>query len=334
VRRRDFIAGAVAASTIGRAQAQQKTKVYRIAVVSPSRQVRDQAGDPSYRAFFQRLRELGYVEGQNLTVERYSTEGKTERFTDFAREIVRSSPDLIYAEGDRLAREFKTATDSIPVVTIVADPIALGIAPSLARPGENITGVSIDPGTEFYGKYFELLRDIVPAASRVAWLASARLWEDSPSATTIRTMRKVAERLKVSLIGPPLAPPIDEAEYRRVLAAMIRDGADGLIVGGQGENLTNGRLIVALANEAKLPAVYPYPEFASLGGLIAYGVDVGDILGHAAEQIDQILKGAKPSDIPLYQPTKFPLVINMKTAKALGITVPPTLLIAADEVIE
>jgi putative ABC transport system substrate-binding protein len=337
VRRRDFIAGAVAASAIGRAQAQQSAKVYRIAVASSSVPVGElnENGSFRYRPFFRRLRELGYVEGQNLMVERHTpVGGGTENFSEIANAAVRSNPDLVFAEGDRMANAVKAATDTIPVVTIVADPIALGITTSLARPGGNITGVSVDPGTEFYGKHFELLRDIVPAASRVAWLASARLWEDSPSATTIRTMRKVAERLKVSLIGPPLAPPFDEAEYRRVLAAMIGGGADGLIVGAQGENLTNGRLIAEVVAEARLPAIYPYPEFASLGGLIAYGVDVGDILGHAAEQIDQILKGAKPGDIPLYQPTKFPLVINMKAAKALGIEISPNLLAQADEVIE
>ena len=334
--RRALGAGLLLAVTIGPVQAQQRAKIYRIAVASSSVPVAElnENGSFRYRPFFRRLRELGYIEGQNLTVDRYTPGGRTENFSEIASTAIRSSPDLVFAEGDRMARAVTAATDTIPVVTIVADPIALGIATSLARPGGNITGVSVDPGTEFYGKHFELLRDIVPGASRVAWLASARLWEDSPSATTIRTMRKVAERLKLSLVGPPLAPPFDEAEYRRVLAAMVHDGADGLIVGAQGENLTNGRLITEVAADARLPAIYPYPEFASLGGLIAYGVDLGDILRHAAEQIDQILKGAKPGDIPLYQPTQFPLVINLKTAKALGITVPPTLLIAADEVIE
>jgi putative tryptophan/tyrosine transport system substrate-binding protein len=230
MRRRDLIVGLVLVGIAPDAWAQQKAKVHRIAVASSSVPVAElnETGSNRFRPFFRRLRELGYVEGQNLVVERFTPGGRTENFFEIASAAVRGSPDIVFAEGDRMAHAVKAATTTIPVVTIVADPIALGIATSLARPGGNMTGVSVDPGIEFYGKHFELLRDIVPAASRVAWLASARLWEDSPSATTIRTMRKVAEKLKVSLIGPPLEPPFDEVEYRRVLAAMIRDGADGL----------------------------------------------------------------------------------------------------------
>ena len=147
-------------------------------------------------------------------------------------------------------------------------------------------------------------------------------------------MREAAELNNVSLLGPPLDAPIHEAEYRRVFAEMAQEGVDALVVGGDQDNITNRRLIVELAEKARLPAIYPYYEFAEIGGLIVYGVDSTDLFRHMADQADQILKGAKPGDIPFRQPTKFQLVINLKTAKALGLTVPPTLLIAADEVIE
>ena len=147
-------------------------------------------------------------------------------------------------------------------------------------------------------------------------------------------MREAAELNNVSLLGPPLDAPIHEAEYRRVFAEMAQEGVDALYVGADAENWNYRRLIVELAEKARLPAIYQFHEAAEIGGLIVYGIDLPDILRHLADQADQILKGAKPGDIPFYQPTKFHLVINVKTAKALGITVPPTLLIAADEVIE
>ena len=140
--------------------------------------------------------------------------------------------------------------------------------------------------------------------------------------------------MQISLVGPPLQAPFNEAEYRRVFAAMAQAGADALLVNGGPENFGNRQLIVELAEKARLPAIYVFREFTDIGGLMSYGVNLGDLLRHAADQIDQILKGTKPGDIPFYQPTKFELIINLRTAKALGITVPPTLLIAADEVIE
>jgi putative ABC transport system substrate-binding protein len=257
MRRRDFIAGAVAASAIGRAKAQQKTKVYRMAIVTSSGPVGDlteMGRSPAFRAFFQRLRQLGYIEGQNLAVERYSVEGRTERYAEL----------------------------------------------------------------------------VIPAASRVAYLAPRTEWESAYGPA----LQEAAQRNNMSLIGPPLDVPFDEAEYRRVFAAMAQAGADAVAVDGRSENLTNRRLIVELAEQARLPAIYTYPDFTDIGGLMAYGVDLRDILRHAADQIDMIFKGTKPAEIPFYQPTKFTLTINLKAAKALGITVPPTLLIAADEVIE
>jgi putative ABC transport system substrate-binding protein len=331
--RREIIIGLLLATTMRSVQAQQKPAVYQLVVVSPSDPVADMSetrGRPNWRAFFLRLRELGYVEGQNLMVKRYSGEGRTEQFAELAAQAVRDRSDVIYVVGDRLVREVKAATDKVPVVTIVGDPIAQGIVASLARPGGMITGITVAASLEIDGKRLELLREIVPSVSRVGYLCSRGLWNAPYGAA----LREAARSINISIVGEPLDAPFDEAEYRRVFAAITSAGADALYVAGHSENLVNGPLVVQLTHEARLPAMYSYPEFADMGGLVAYGVDLSDISRHAVDQIDQILKGAKPGDIPFYQPTKFTLSINLKTAKALGITVPSTLLIAADEVIE
>jgi putative tryptophan/tyrosine transport system substrate-binding protein len=332
MRRRAVIVGLLLA-TVARAHAQQQKRVYRIALASPSDAVSEMTetgSSPYWSAFFKRLRELGYVEGQTLTVTRHSGEGRTENFSDLAIGVVRSNPDVIFVQGDRLTNAVRAATDTIPLVAVVGDPVAAGVASSLARPGGNVTGVTVNAGPEFVGKYLELLHEMVPGASRVAWLASPGLWK-SPYAATLRD---AAQRIGISLVGPPLDAPFQEAEYRRAFAAFSQESVDALTVSSQPENRTNRRLIVELAAEARLPALHPYPEFAHIGGLMAFGVDLADMYRHAADQADQILKSAKAGEIPFYQPTKFTLVINLKTAKALGIPVPPTLLIAADEVIE
>jgi putative ABC transport system substrate-binding protein len=334
VNRRAVITGLLLAGAIPRAHAQQDRKVYRLAVVNPSAPVGDltETGrSQDYHAFFQRLRELGYVEGKNLVVERYSGEGRTDHFAELAREVVRSNPDVISALGDRLVRQFKAATDNIPIVAGVSDPVALGVAVSLARPGGNITGGSGDAGAQIAGKWLELLHEMAPAASRVGYLASRAAWE-LPSYTP--ALRDAAQRMTISLMGPPLDAPFDDAAYRRVFATIAQQGVDALIVNNQYENLTNLNVIIELTETYHLPAIYWYREFVDAGGLMAYTAIVRDGWRHAADQVAQILKGASPSDIPFWQPSKFKLIINLKTAKALGITVPPTLLIAADEVIE
>ncbi|HEV2547841.1 MAG TPA: ABC transporter substrate-binding protein [Stellaceae bacterium] len=335
MRRRDFLSlfgGAVVAAVPLVADAQQASKVYRIAIVSPSTPIArmSETGSAYYRVLFERLRQLGYIEGQNIAVARYSAEGREDHFAELAREVVRAKPDVIFVTSVRLTLDFKAATDTIPVVASAADPVAWGIAPNLARPGGNITGVSVDDGIEIWGKRLELLREMIPAASRVAYLVSRRLWEAQVGAV----LREAAQRMKISLLGPPLDAPLQEAEYRRVFAAIEQEGADALMVNDQVENSTNARLIVELAAKARLPAIYPFAEFTGVGGLMAYGVDPLDMARHPADQVELILKGTKPGEIPFYLPTKYELVINLKTAKALGIAVPPSLLIAASEVIE
>ena len=332
MRRRAFIAGLAASAITQAALAQQVARVYRIAVISPSVPVadlRETGSQPNYRAFFRRLRELGYSEGPNLAIERYSGEGQSKSYADLAREALRGDPDLIFVVNLRLAREVKTAMKTVPVVVIAGDPAFSGAA-SPTRPSGNITGVIVDAGVDIAGRSFDLLREIVPSASRIAWLASPGLWGSHYRVAK----REGAPEAKVSLIGPPLSAPFQEAEYRRVFAAIAKEKADGLVIGGQSENYAHRRLIVELAEKARLPAIYSYREFVEVGGLMSYGPDLEEIYAHAADQVDQILKGTAPREIPVYHPTKFALVINLRSAKALGLTIPPSLLARADAVIQ
>jgi putative ABC transport system substrate-binding protein len=323
-----FIAGLVVTSVIGRAQAQQKS--YRIAMVSPSEPVSNMTIEyPVWGAFFKELRQLGYIEGQNLSVERFSGKGRTEHFSELVENVVRGNPDLIFTTGDRLTRAIEAASGTIPIVAIVGDPVVAGFASTLARPAGSITGVTSDAGGPFRGKHLELLHEMVPAASTVGWIASPRIRELQAA-----VMQDAAERLRLSLVGPPLNAPFEEAEYARVFAAMAREGANAMVVADQPENNKNRQLIVELAEKYRLPAIYYFRMFPEAGGLISYGVDLIDLFRHMADAVDQIFKGAKPGEIPFYQPTKFELVVNLKAAKALGIEVPGSLLARADEVIE
>src|SRR5690349_16298714 len=303
MRRRAFIAGLTASAIMRPALAQQR--VYRIAVISPSVPVADlgeTGSQPNYRAFFRRLRDLGYIEGQNLAIERYSGEGQSKSYAELAREALRGDPDLIFVVNLRLAREVKTAMKSVPVVVIAGDPAFSGAGGAARRSG-NLTGVIVDAGVDMAGRSFELLHEVVPSASRIAWLASPGLWGSHYRAAK----REGTPQTKVSLIGPPVSAPFQEAEYRRVFAAIAKEKAQGLVIGGQSENYAHRRLIVELAERARLPAIYSYREFVDVGGLMSYGPDLAEIYAHAAEQVDQILKGTPPQEIPVYHPTKFAL---------------------------
>jgi putative ABC transport system substrate-binding protein len=336
MRRRTFIAGLLVAAAAGRAQAQRTAKVYRIARIYPALpaaeaiKLKNTKGSLQW-VFFEELRRLGFVEGQNLVFERYSAEGRTDQFSELARDVARSNPDLIIASQDALVLALKAATTTIPIVAMTGDPVANGIVSSLARPGGNITGVSGDAGPEISGKHVQLLREAVPGVSSVGYLAPRRIWEQNAEGAA---MREAARRVLISLIGPPLDYPLDAAEYRRVIAAMAQAGAQALIVAASPQAYQNLRLIVELAEKGRLPAIFPYRESVELGGLMAYGGDGVEMVRHLANQTAQILRGTSPGDLPYYQLTKFELVINMKTAKALGITFPPSILARADEVIE
>jgi len=289
--RREFMVGLLFASTTGGAHAQQQSaKVYRIAVVSPEipiAEMSETSPNRGYRALFRELRRLGYIEGRNLVVERYSGEERTEHYADLAHEAARLKPDLILASSLGMVQRFKAATATIPIVGIMGYPVEAGFAASLARPGGNITGVSVDAGIEIWSKRLEFLREIVPSASRVGLLGIPFLWEHAGA-----ELREAARQrqIGISLVGSPLEGTLQESEYRRAFETITRQHADVLIVGAETENYANRRFIVELAEKARLPAIYPLREFSEAGGLMAYGFDIGEVYHHAAGYIDQISK--------------------------------------------
>jgi putative ABC transport system substrate-binding protein len=333
MRRRDFITALGTAATWSlAARAQQPSKMKRIAFVRPAGPVSEVSvsGSPYYRAFFEELSRLGYVEGQNLGVERYSGEGRPERYAELARDVVNTHPDLIIAVAARLSLDFKTATTTIPIVSLINDPIALGLVQSIARPGGNITGVTISGGLQLIGKRMGLLVEAMPKLSTVSYLVSRPYWEDPRGVAAREAAKQAGISLKAALLGSAF----DEAEYQRVFRSMEQDRADALMVSDEAEHTPNRATIVELAAKGRIPTIYSYREFVEVGGLMAYSIDLADMYRRLANLIDKILKGANPGDIPFYQPTKFELSINLKTAKALGLELPAMLLARADEVIE
>jgi putative tryptophan/tyrosine transport system substrate-binding protein len=322
--RREFL-GALAGRLLAAqaAEAQQTAKVYHIGMLERTPATINAANLDGFR---QGLRELGYVEGKNLVIEYRSADGHDERFPILATELVRLKPDLILTRGTPAALAAKNATVTIPVVILgIGDPVRQGVVASLAHPGGNITGLSAVV-TELYAKRVQLLRDLIPRAARIAALfnmsnpAIPAQWKEVEMAT-----RSLGLRSQLLDVRKPedLAPAFDAA---------IKHRADALIVGLETLTLTNQHVIVDLAARHRLPAMYASTEFA--GGLVAYGGRYPDQYRLAASFADKIFKGAKPADLPVEQPTKFELVINLRTAKALGLTVPPSVLGRADEVIE
>jgi putative tryptophan/tyrosine transport system substrate-binding protein len=332
MRRRELLAGVLLAAATPASWAQQRATPPRIAIFHPAipaSLLTETGGGTAWRAFFGELRRLGYIEGQNLIIERSSAEGHHERYADMAREIVARNPDLIVTGTNPVVLAFKAATRAIPIVAFMVDPLKAGLVTSLARPGGNLTGITLDAGIEIWGKRLELLKEAVPSTTRVAFLAMREGWEGSFE----EAMRDVAGRLGVSLISMlPNTGTVPEIE--RVFAAMAAQRPDAVLVSGEGDLYAHRKLIAELAEKYRLPTISPYRDFTDAGGLMAYTVDLAELLRHLAGDVHQILNGAKPGDIPIYQPTRFEFLINRKTAKALGLTLPSTLLSRADEMID
>jgi ABC-type uncharacterized transport system substrate-binding protein len=313
------------------ARAETPSSQPRIAFVHsgiPTDQFTATSGVPWIREFFQELRRLGYADGQNLVVERYSAEGHLDRFPELARKIAASNPVVIVSNGP-LVNALRAATTTIPVLAIMGDPIREGVTSNLAAPPANISGVSVDAGAELYGKQLQILKEAVPAASTVAYLSSQTDWDTALG----EAVRDSGERLGVSVMGMPVKEA-NAPQFREVFAQITQPGINGLIVSPSGEFLAKRGLIVELAADNRLPAIYPYRDFVEGGGLMAYAPDLPELARHLADQTRKVLQGRKIAEIPIYQATIFKLIINLKTAKSLGLTIPQPLLARADEVIE
>jgi len=303
------------------AEAQTAAKVWRIGliVVAPASPL---------EALSQGLRELGYVEGQNLIVERRYSEGRAERFSEFAAELVRAKVDLIIVNTTPAAIAAKKATTTIPIVFPTAiDPVAAGVVASLARPGGNVTGLSM-LAPELSPKRLELLKQVIPGLSRVAILwnaanpANALPWKETQGA---------GRALGVVLQSREVAGPND---FEAAFAMMTKEHPEALLVFGDALIAQHEKQIVNFVTQKHIPNSFPWREPVVDGGLMSYGPSRADLFRRAAVFVDKIFKGAKPADLPIEQPTKFELVINLKTARALGLTIPQSLLLRADELIQ
>jgi putative ABC transport system substrate-binding protein len=312
------------------AHAQQPTHVYRIGLLHPFSSPPPSASDALAEALRQGLHDLGYVEGQHFVVEIRYAAGSEERLRDLAAELVQLKVDVIVAPGAAASRAAQHATRTIPIVMAgTFDPVAGGFVASLAQPGGNITGLSY-LGDELQGKRLELLKETVPQSTRIGILANPAF---PAHASRLHTLTEAARALGVHLhvVEVHRADEVDTA-----LAVMARAGVDAVLVLEDAVvlNSERGRVVAALAATHRLPVMYAWREWVVEGCLMSYGPNFVDTWRRVATYVDKILKGTKPADLPVEQPVKFDLVINLKTAKALGITMPPSLLLLADEVIQ
>jgi putative ABC transport system substrate-binding protein len=327
VHRRGFLcaSGALLFAPLA-AKAQTRAKTYRIGYIqtaSPEEQ------ESLTRAFDEGLPELGYVEGQNIVVERRFAWGKQELLPDLAVELVQLNVDVIVTGGNPVIAAVKGATSTIPIVMGSSrDPVGAGFIVSLARPGGNITGSTNDSGLEIVGKYLELLKEVVPRASRIALLLNPL----PPGAANYRkAVENAAKNLGVTL---QVVAASGRDEFEGAFAAMAREHVDGVVVQSDPIFFTARKQIVDLAAKNRLPAIYHAREVVEIGGLMSYGGSLNYQFRRAATYVDKILKGAKPADLPVEQSAKIELVVNLRTAKALGLIIPQRLLLRADRVIE
>jgi putative ABC transport system substrate-binding protein len=333
MRRRDFvrgIAGSAAAWPLT-ARAQQPTMQRRIAVFHPAiptTLLTETGGGSAWPAFFRELRRLGYLEGENLIIERYSAEGHHERYADLVREIVTRNPDVIVTGTNPVVTAFKAATTTIPIVAFMIDPLRATLVTSLARPGGNLTGVTLDAGIENFAKRLQILKEAIPSTATAVFLGMRAGWGSSR-----QVLQDAAAQLGISLIFAfPEGGKASDIEH--AFATLEQQRPDAVLVSGEGDLYAQRQLIAELAEKKRLPTMCPYSDYVEAGALMAYAVDLPELLRRMADDVHQILKGAKPGDIPIYQPTKFELLINLKTARALALTLPPALLARADQVIE
>jgi len=323
--RRAFIASIAGGLVIARsvAEAQPAAKIYRVGILLVA--TAETVG-PLVQALTEGLRDLGYVEGRNVVFERRYADGRLERLPDLAAELVRLRVDVIVTGSNIHVAAAKRATATIPIVMVAAgDPVGGGFIASLARPGGNITGLSSDASREIQAKNLALLKEIAPRLSRVGLLGQV-LSQDGFAA-----LEAAARQLNVTLEVVDIRSPDD---FEGAFAAMVGKQVGAVIVGGGPLTYMRRQQITDLALKHRLPAIQVLKEFAQAGLLMSYGPNLPDTYRRAARYVDKILRGAKPAELPVEQPSKFELVINLRTAKALGLTIPQSLLLRADEVIQ
>jgi len=328
MRRREVLAG-LAATTAASALRAAEQKVYRLAVCSPSM---NQFTTSVWVLLFNRLQQAGFVEGKNLIVNRYATGGQSERYADVARNIVQWKPDAIALWFDhqfilQVARE----TTTIPIVATFGDPVAAGIVQNMARPERNITGVSLDAGIEMQGKHLEILRQAVPSAARFAYLSNRAEWEGAWG----QAARDAGQRSGVSIVGIAVERSAGERDYRQAFETMAQQSVAALMANGLPPNSEHHELILDLAMQYRLPSITWWTQFAeSEPVFLAYAPDYPHYFRIWADEVGQALNGVAPADIPIQQAAKLMLVVNLKTAKAIGLDVPSELILRADKVIE
>jgi putative ABC transport system substrate-binding protein len=323
-RRRLLSAAAVLAMTS--ATTAQEVRKARLAVVIPAgpiAETTETGGNRFYRAFIAELRRLGHAEDRNLVVERWSGGGATARYPLLAKEVVASKPDVIFVVDSRLGAAMLDATRELPIVLAGGNLSGMGLVKSLAHPGGNLTGVSIDDWVVLLTKRLELLREAVPGATRVAYLGPYEHF-----------LAEAARLRGLQVIWVPLLDPIGPDAYRRAFAALAANAADLLCPSDIVENLVHRALIVGLAGQHRLPAIYAFRDFVEIGGLMSYGTDLADLGRLTAGYVVRVLKGEQPAAMPVQVHDKFELVINLKTAKTLGLAIPQAILARADETIE
>ena len=307
------------------ARAQTSAKRWRVGLLDYSRPEPDRVR--LWDAFRQRLRELGYAEGDNITFEPRWADGKVDRLAALAKELVQLKVDVLATGGTPAAQAAKGATNTIPIVMATGNPVGLGLVASLSRPGGNVTGVATLT-SELSAKQVELLREMIPHASRVAILVDAN---NPGSMLSEHETERGAQALGISLQVLSARAP---QEFDSAFKSMLQPRVAALIIQGSAMFFGERTRLADLALKHGIPTVVTERAYAEAGCLMSYGTDFADNFRRAAEYVDKILKGAKPADLPIQQPTKFELVINLKTAKALGLTIPPSLLLRADEVIQ
>ena len=330
MRRRDFLAVLSAAAAPWPVWAQAPPKQYRIAIADPAFTTTEWRNLPLYRPLFPELRRLGDIEGVNLKAEYFTAEGHVERYADLARRVVERAPDVIVSLTGDLVPSLISETRTIPIVALMANPDFVGSVGNLARPGGNLTGISIYAGIEIEGKRLQLLKEAVPSASRVVVLNTGaepvyEKWQPK--------LQEYAEKLQISLTEVLLRDP-SPPEIERGFAELARNRPDALLLGPEPAFATHARLITQWADETRLPAMYPYPVYAEHGGLMTYTFDPAELGRQVADDVHQVLHGARPGDIPIYQATRFKFTVNLNAAKAIGFTFLQTILARADEVIE